>query len=87
MEQSVEILDLKPFYLSDTFTRWDNEDRASGFMENPFANASHNKLINRASSMRTHNDHIYVQIRGLLKNYFYRWPVHKERRCFQAFFA
>jgi len=37
--------------------------------------------------MRTRNNHIYVQIRGLLKNCFYRWPVHKESRCFQAFFA
>ena len=50
------MLDLTPFSGSGTSMRWDNEDRASGFMKDPFADATQKKLIHGASSMRTYND-------------------------------
>ncbi len=37
--------------------------------------------------MRTYDHHIYIQFRSLLKNHCYRWPMHKKRCRFQAFFA
>ena len=56
-------------------------------MKNPFADATYKESIHRASSMRTYNNHIYIQFGCLLKNRFYRWPVHQERCCVQAFFT
>ena len=44
---------------------WDNEDREYGFMKDSFADATYKKLIHCASSMRTHNNHVYLQFRGL----------------------
>ena len=61
--------------------RPDNEDPASGFLKNPFADASNKKLIHRASPMRSCNNHIYIHLRGLLKNCVYRCALHKKG-CF-----
>ena len=81
------MLDMTPFSGSGTSMRWDNEDRASGFMKDPFADATQKKLIHRASSVRTYNDHIDIQFRSLLNNCVYRGAVHKKRCCFQACLA
>ena len=66
---------------------WDNEDRVSGFMKYAFADATHKKLMHRASSMRPYNNHVYIQFRGHFKNCFYRCAVHKKRCCIQACLA
>ena len=66
---------------------WDNEDRASGIMKDTFADATHKKLIHRTSTMSTNNNHIYIQVRGLLKNCFYRCAVHEKGRSVQACLA
>lgn len=62
----------------------DNEDRDTGFMKDPFAYATHDKLIHRASSMRAYNNHVCTHVRGLLENCFYSCAMHEKGRCFHA---
>ena len=69
---------------SDTFMSWDNKNRAFGFMKDPFANTTHKKLIHRTASMRTDNNHIYIEFRGLIEHCFYRCTLHKKGCCIQA---
>jgi hypothetical protein len=62
----------------------DNQNRISRFMNNLFADAAHKKLINRTSTLSTNDNHIYIQVRRLLTNYFYLCAVHKNGRSVQA---
>lgn len=63
---------------------WDNEDRKSRFMKDPFTDATHKKLIHRTSPMRTNNNDVYLQVRGLLQDCLYRCSVHKQGCCIHA---
>ncbi len=47
--------------LLGAFMCWDNKNRAFGFTKDPFADATHEKLIHRTSSMRTYYNHINIE--------------------------
>ena len=57
-----------------------NEDWQSGFVKHSFADATDKKLIHRASPMGSDNNHIDIQIGGLLQNRVYRSIVHEQGR-------
>ena len=51
---------------------WDNKNWAAGFVDELFANATHQKLMHGTSSMRTNHNHVDLEFRRLFQNRFCR---------------
>ena len=65
----------------------DNKNLAFGFSNDPFTDATHKKLVHRTSTMRTYNNHLYIEFRGFLQNCFYRCALYKKGCSIEACIA